>query len=85
VAPVRVGSGWRQFRRRGGQSWTGSAQGVRGGGEEAIGRGNLGGVVRLRRIPMRTSGGGSVSWGEGKGKAAGERGARLGFVTAHGL
>jgi hypothetical protein len=43
AALVRGGSGWRQFRQRGGRSWTGSARGVRGGREEAIGRGNLGG------------------------------------------
>jgi hypothetical protein len=43
-------------------------------GEETIGQGNLGGVARLRRIPARRSGGGSVSWGERRGKAAGERG-----------
>jgi hypothetical protein len=71
---VRGGSGWSQFRRRGGRSWTGSARGVREGGEEVIGRGNLCGVARLRRIPARRSGGGSVLWGEGRGKAAGERG-----------
>jgi hypothetical protein len=82
---MRGGSGWRQFRRRRGQGWTGSARGVRGGGEEAIGRGNLGGVARLRRIPARRSGGGSVSREERKGKAAGERGVRSGFVAAHGL
>jgi hypothetical protein len=50
------------------------SSGLRGGGEEAIGRGNLGGVARLRRIPARRSGGDSVSCEEGKAKAAGERG-----------
>jgi hypothetical protein len=31
-------------------------------------------MVRLRRIPVRRRGGGSVSWGEEEGKTAGEKG-----------
>jgi hypothetical protein len=82
---VRGGSGWRQFRRRGGRGWTGSARGVRERGEEAIGRGNLGAVAQLRRIPARRSGGGSVSWGEGKRQSSRGDGARSSFVSMHGL
>jgi hypothetical protein len=85
AAPVRGGSGWRQFRRRGGRGWAGSAWWVRGGGEEAIGRGNLGRVARLGRIPARRSGGGSVSWGEGKRQSNRGEGARSSFVATHGL
>jgi hypothetical protein len=85
AAPVRGGSGWRQFRRRCGRGWTGSARGSRGGGEEAIGQGNFGGVARLRRIPARRSGGGSVSWGEGKRQSSRGEGAQSSFVATHGL
>jgi hypothetical protein len=73
------GSGERRFKVEAipAKGWPGLdriSSGVRGGGEEAIGRGNLGGVARLRRIPARRSGGGSVSWGEGEGNAAQEKG-----------
>jgi hypothetical protein len=49
AAPMRGGSGWRQCRRRGGRGWTGSGQGARGGGKEAVGRGNLDGGERSRQ------------------------------------
>jgi hypothetical protein len=71
---VRGGSRWKQFQRRKAGGWIGSGRGARGEGGEAVGRGNLGRVARLRRIPARRSGGGSVSRGGRRGKAAGERG-----------
>jgi hypothetical protein len=52
AAPMRGGSGWAQFRRRGDQGWIGSGRVARGGGGEAVGRGNLGGVERSWRIPV---------------------------------
>jgi hypothetical protein len=79
---VRGGSGWEQFRRRKAGGWIGSGQRAREEGGEAVGRGNLGGVARLRRNPARRSGGGSVSRGERKGKAAGERGGSIGFCSS---
>jgi hypothetical protein len=39
----------------------------------------------LGRIPVRSSGGGSVSRGGRKGKVAGGRGGLIGFVVAPGL
>jgi hypothetical protein len=72
---VRGGSGWRQFRRRRGQSWTGSARGVRGGGEEAIGRENPSEEER-RRV--------GVAWRKKRQSSRGEGGS-IGFVAAHGL
>jgi hypothetical protein len=74
-----------QFWQREAGGWIGSGRGARGEGGEAVGRGNLGGVARLRRIPARRSGGSSVSRGGRRGKAAGKRGVRSGFVAAHSL
>jgi hypothetical protein len=39
-------------------------------------------VARLRRIPARRSGGGSVSRGGRRGKAAGKRGGSIGFCSS---
>jgi hypothetical protein len=77
---VRGGTGWKRFRRRRAGSWIGSGQGASGGGEEAVGSWDLGGVKRSRRIPARKCGGGSVSSGGRRGKAAGEKGCGSGFI-----
>jgi hypothetical protein len=37
AAPVKGGSGWEQFRRRGGRGWTSSGRRASGGGGEATG------------------------------------------------
>jgi hypothetical protein len=67
---VRGGSGWRQFRRKGGRGWTGSGRRASGGGGEAVGRGNLDGVEGSRRNPARKHRRTSVVQGKGKGKQA---------------
>jgi hypothetical protein len=71
---VRGGLGWEQFWRRKAGGWTGSGWGAREEGGEAVDRGDSGGMARVRRIPARRSGGGSVSPGGRRGKAARERG-----------
>jgi hypothetical protein len=56
ASPARSGTGLEQFRRRRAGSWTGSGRGASGGGEEAVGSWNLGGVEQSRRIPARSAG-----------------------------
>jgi hypothetical protein len=50
---VRGGTGLGQFQRRRVGSWTGSGRRASGGGGEAVGNWDLGGVERSRRIPAR--------------------------------
>jgi hypothetical protein len=66
--------GVRAIPAEGSRGWIGSGREAGEEGGEAVGRGNLGGVARLGRIPVRKSGSSSVSRGGRKGKAAGERG-----------
>jgi hypothetical protein len=82
---VRGGTGWKRFRRKKAESWTGSGRGASGGGEEAVGSWDLGGVKRLLRIPARKCRGGSVSRGGRRGKAAGEKGCGSGFIGEHSI
>jgi hypothetical protein len=82
---VRGGMGLERFRRRRSGSWIGSGRGASGGGEEAVGSWDLGGVKRSRRIPARKHGGGLGVTRRKKRKAGGGKGFGSGFIGEHGL
>jgi hypothetical protein len=71
---VRGGTGLEGFWRRRAGSWIRSGREASGGGEEAVGSWDLGGVERSQRISPRSAAAGSVSRGGRRGNHAGERG-----------